>query len=202
MSDVTVIAIGARSTPVGESGQTGAIGIGDLSELQSAATRAATPLVWLLDARATPSSDTLPALLEHRDAPAASLPVDSAGVPIEAALGRIDDGDADTVLARISERRVPLRHTTVTSLLLERDLLVGVAPPDPDRFGRYAGTEWTARVFARRAGMLVPASRVELAPPPAGSPLAAVRMARSGAWRRGEALRELHRATVGRARRG
>ena len=123
-------------------------------------------------------------------------------MPVETALGRIDDDDPDAVLARIMERRVPLRHTTVTSLLLERELAAGVPPPDPDRFGRYAGTEWTARVFARRPGMLVPASRVELDAPRTGSPLAAVRMARSGTWRRGEALRELHRATLGRARQG
>ena len=199
MSDVTVIAIGARSAPLPESGQAGVIEIGGLGELQGAAARATTSLVWLLDASATPSSATLPPLLEHADAPAASLPVDQNGVPIETALGRIDDDDADAVLARIIERRVPLRHTTVTSLLLERDLVAAVPPPDPDRFGRYAGTEWTARVFARRPGMLVPASRVELAAPRAGSPLAAVRMARSGTWRRGEALRELHRVTVGRA---
>ena len=202
MSAVTVIAIGARSGPLPESGQAGVIEIAGLAELQDAATRAGTPLVWLLDASATPSPSTLPALLEHRDAPAASLPVDSDGVPVETALGRIDDDDADAVLARIMERRVPLRHTTVTSLLLERELAIVVPPPDPNRFGRYAGTEWTARVFARRPGMLVPASRVELGMPQTASPLEAVRMARSGTWRRGEALRELHRVTVGRARRG
>ena len=202
MSEVTVISIGTRSEPVPESDQAAVIAIAGLGELRDAAARAATPLVWLLDASATPSSATLPALLEHADAPAASLPVDSDGVPIETALGRIDDGDVDAVLGRILERRVPLRHTTVTSLLLARELAVGVPPPDPDRFGRYAGTEWTARVFARHAGMLVPASRVRLDAPRAGSPLAAVRMARSGAWRRGESLRELHRATLGRARHG
>ena len=202
MSDVTVIAIGARRERLPDGGQAGVVEIAGLAELLDAATRAATPLVWLLDASATPSASTLPALLEHPDAPAASLPVDSDGVPVESALGRIDDDDPDTLLARIMERRVPLRHTTVTSLLVERELVVAVTPPDPDRFGRYAGTEWTARLFARRPGMLVPASRVELATPRAGSPLAAVRMARSGIWRRGETLRELHRVTVGRARRG
>ena len=128
--------------------------------------------------------------------------MDSDGVPVEPALGRIDDDDPDTLLARIMERRVPLRHTPVTSLLVERELVVAVTPPDPDRFGHYAGTEWTARLFARRPGMLVPASRVELATPRTGSPLAAVQMARSGIWRRGEALRELHRVTLGRASRG
>ena len=202
MSDVTVIAIGARLEPLPDGGQAGVVEIAGLAEVRDAATRATTPLVWLLDASATPSASTLPALLEHPDTPGASLPVDSDGLPVEPALGRIDDDDPDTVLARIMERRVPLRHTPVTSLLLERELAVAVAPPDPARFGRYAGTEWTARVFARRPGMLVPASRVELATPRAGSPLAAVRMARSGTWRRGEALRELHRVTVGRTRRG
>jgi len=202
VSEVTAIAIGARSRPLPEAGLARVIEIAGLTDLKAAAARATTPLVWLVDAAAAPFADTLPALLEHTDAPAASLPVDSRGLPVETALGKIDDDDADTVLARIIEHRVPLRHTTVTSLLLERDLVAAVPPPDPQRFGRYADTEWTARVFARRPGMLVPASRVEFVPARAGSPLQAVRVARSGAWRRGEALRELHRTTLGRARRG
>jgi hypothetical protein len=202
MSEVTVISIGTRSEPLPDGGQAAVIEIAGLAELRDAAAGAATPLVWLLDASATPSSATLPPLLEHADAPAASLPVDADGAPIETALGKIDDDDVEALLARILERRVPLRHTAVTSLLLGRELAAGVAPPDPDRFGRYAGTEWTARVFVRRAGMLVPGSRIQLDAPRAGSPLAAMRMTRSGTWRRGEALRELHRATLGRARQG
>ena len=202
MSEVTAVAIGARSQPLPETGLAGVVEIAGLGDLQATAARATTPLVWLVDASAVPSADALPALLEHADAPAASLPVDSDGLPVETALGRIDDDDADAVLARIIERRVPLRHTAVISLLLECKLIAAVAPPDPLRFGGYAGTEWTARVFALRQGMLVPASRVELEPSRVGSPVQAMRVARSGAWRRGEALREVHRATLGRARRG
>ena len=202
MSDVTLVAIGPRAQPVPDGDVAAVTEIAGLGELQDAAARAETRFLWLLDASATPSAKTLPLLVEHADAPAASMPVDPRGLPVEAALGRIDEDDAEAVLARIIERRVPLRHTTVTSLLLERELVAAVGPPDPRRFGGYAGTEWTARVFARSTGMLVPASRVALPPAGAGTPLQAARTARSGAWRRGEALRELHRATAGRARRG
>ena len=183
MSDVTAIVVGQAA---------------GLSGLHEIAARATTPLVWLLDETAIASAATLPALVEHADAPAASLPVDSSGVPVEFALGRIDDDDADAVLACVRERRVPLRHAPVISLLVERELVLEIAPPDERRFGSYAGTEWTSRVFAQQTGMLIPASRVEVTAPPQGSTLQAVRMARSGAWRRGEALRELHRVTVGR----
>jgi hypothetical protein len=70
------------------------------------------------------------------------------------------------------------------------------APPDPAALGRYAGTEWTARVFARRSGMLVPASTVRPSDWRPGTPRDAVRMARTGVWRRGETLRELQRSVV------
>jgi hypothetical protein len=171
--------------------------IPSLATLQDAAARAGTRLVWLVDARAAPSPSTLPALLDHADAPAVSVPVDASGALVEAALGRVADEDPATLLERVGERRVPLRHTTVTSLVIERELVATVPPPDPGRFGPYAGSEWTARVFARNRGMLVPASRIELVAPPPGSLTHAVRMAGRGGWRRGETLRELHRVVVG-----
>ena len=61
---------------------------------------------------------------------------------------------ADAVLERESWNvRVPLRHTTVTSLLVERELVAARRRrPTRSASARYAGTEWTARVFARRAG--------------------------------------------------
>ena len=195
MSEVTAIVFGPPPPGAGDPpGATATLALPHLGALADACRRAATPLVWLLDAAAIASEQTLPTLLEHQDAPAASLPVDARGAPVAAAIGRIDDDDADALLERVSERRVPLRHTPVTSLLVEVRLAVAVAPPDPPRFGAYAGTEWTARLFARQPGMLVPASLVEAPPPATGAPAHALRTARAGAWRRGEAMRETYRA--------
>jgi hypothetical protein len=155
------------------------------------------PLVWLLDARATPSGGTLAALLEQGYEPAVSMPVDEAGAPVEAVLGRFTESDKEGILKAVNERRLPLRHTYVLSMLIARELVLDEPAPDPPRFGVYAGTEWTARVFARKRGMLIPASRVRVPADMRGSLRDALRMARTGVWRRGETLRELHRAAVG-----
>lgn len=169
---------------------------GTLDGVQAAAARAPTPLLWLLDRSVAPARDALAVLLEHAPGPAASLPVDREGNPVVALMGRITESDTPGILDAVSRHRLPLRHTHVTSLLLERDLVLELAPPDPRRFGWYAGAEWTARLFARRRGMLVPASRVTVDRVTAGSPLHALRTARRAGWRKGETLRELHRAVT------
>jgi len=169
-----------------------------LSDVREAAADAATELLWLLHADATPAAEALPALLEHAPVPAASLPVDALDRPVVPLMGRITEADAEGVLDGVAHHRLPLRHTPVTSLLVERELVLELDPPDPGRFGWYAGAEWTARLFDRRRGMLVPASRVRVDTCPAGSPLHVLRAARSARWRRGETLRELHRSLTGR----
>jgi hypothetical protein len=158
----------------------------------------ATLLVWLLDASATPSDGALAALLEHAPGPAASLPVDAHGRPVKPLLGRIAESDPDAILEAVERRRLPLRHIPVVSLLVERDLVLGLDPPDPGRFGWYAGAEWTSRLFARKRGMLVPASRVSVDGHPAGSPTHVLRVARTSGWRGGETMRELHRSVTSR----
>jgi hypothetical protein len=170
-----------------------------LGSLQELVRKAAVPLVWLLDTGAHPADDALPALVEHAPGPAASLPVDASGSPITSLMGRVDESDQEAILAAIRRRCMPLRHIQLTSLLVERDAVLELAPPDPQRFGWYAGVEWTARLFDRRGGVLVPASRVRLDGSPAGSPVHVLRAARSARWRRGEAVRELHRALTRRA---
>ena len=160
---------------------------------------AVTPLVWLLDAEARPAEGALAALLEHAPGPAASLPVDAHGEPLTPLMGRVDESDQDAILDAVARRCVPLRHIQLTSLLAERDVVLGLAPPDPRRFGWYAGAEWTARLFAERGGVLVPASRVRIDGCPAGSPAQLLRAARSARWRRGETARELHRTVTRRA---
>ena len=198
MSDVTAITIG-RARPAYPSGVVAATAVPDLGGLREAAARAGTRLLWLLDAAAVPLPATLPPLLEHSGSTAVSMPVDAGGAPVEGAIGRIDDHDPGALLERVADRCAPLRHTPVVSMLVERRLVEAAAPPDTRRFGPYAGAEWTARLFSDRPGLLVPASRVELAAPLPRSALGALRMARGGAWRRGEAVREAQRALAWRA---
>lgn len=170
------------------------LGPDSLRSLHARVKEARTPLVWLLAADASPLEDALAALLERSQGPAASLPVDAHGRPVRALMGRAEESDPEATLDAIRRRSVPLRHVALTSLLVERDAVLELDAPDPGRFGWYAGAEWTARLFARRPGLLVPASRVRVDGCPSGSPLHVLRAARSAGWRRGETVRELHRS--------
>jgi hypothetical protein len=165
-----------------------------LHELRDEAGRAEEPLLWLLDKEATPSERALAVLLEHAPGPVASLPVDEHGHAVEPLMGRTTESDVDGILDAAIRHQLPLRHIALTSLLVERDLVLELAAPDPRRFGRYAGAEWTARLFEQRRGMLVPASRVRAGEWVAGSPIHVLRTARRAKWRTGETVRELHRA--------
>jgi hypothetical protein len=195
MPDVTAILVGEGGVDIGSSTGNQEVedvlvcpSLGGLSEVLSA-TR--TPLAWLLHGAAIPNESTLRGLLDAGH-PAASLPLAPTGVPIDRLLGRFTEWDVEGILAAAERRRLPLRHTHVISLLVETELACGLAPPSAARYGRYAGVEWTARLFAVKRGMLVPASTVTIDPGAvAGSIGDAVRTARSGIWGRGEALREI-----------
>lgn len=168
-----------------------------LADLRREAEDATTELLWILGPGAVPADNALQALLDARHHPAASLPVDAAGLPIEAAVGRFVEHDTAALLDAASERLVPLRHTQVTSLLIDRNSVVSAASPDPQRYGPYAGNEWTARLFAKKPAVLVPASRVRVEPHASGTPLHALRAARAAGWGKGETLRELYRSVSG-----
>ena len=156
------------------------------------AERAVSRFLWLVDPRAEPMPDALDALLEADHTPAASLPVDGGGEPIEAAVGRFATSDPAALLEEARARRVPLRHTVVASLLVERRTVLELAPPDPMRFGRFAGNEWTARLFAAHPAVLVPASKVRIGALGRAGPLQTLRTARAAGWGRGETLRALY----------
>jgi hypothetical protein len=195
VSDVTTVVAGtgaARSPWSPEPAPI--IEIGSLAELPVAARRATTRWLWLVDASAVPAPDALPALLAHADRPAVSLPVDAQGITVEPLIGRFTEADVPGILDAVRRRSVPLRHAHVISLLVARELATALGAPDPSTFGPWAGTEWTARLFARERGMLVPASRVCAAPPARPSAAQVLRMARTGVWHRGELLREVHRS--------
>ena len=162
-----------------------------LDSLGKAIADAPAPLVWLLDAGASPMDDALTSLLQHAPGPAASLPIDSRNQPVEALMGSISELGSAEMLEAIAQHRLPLERIPITSLLVERDLTVDLAPPDTSRFGVYAGAEWTARLFTRQRGMLVPASRVHVPPVTAPSPIHLLRAARSEGWSNGETIRKL-----------
>lgn len=162
-----------------------------LAQLHDAANETRAALLWLVDARARPGEDALEALLAADAMPAVSLPIDDRGAAIERLIGRFADSDSEALLEAVRNRLVPLRHTHVVSMLVERRMVVDVAPPNPSAYAGYAGTEWTARLFKRHPGALVPASRVPVQPLRSRSLLPALRVVRTGTWRRGETLREL-----------
>jgi hypothetical protein len=167
---------------------------GSLAKLRAAAEAADHELLWLLDEHAEASAATLPALLDAGHVPVASLALDpTGGEPLEAAVGRFATAEPAALLEAAQAHYVPLRHTFVTSLLVTRASVLELDAPDPARFGAWAGSEWTARLFARHPGRLVPASTVRVRPLARdGEPLAALRAARAAGWGRGETLRALY----------
>lgn len=169
---------------------------GSASELSTAAARANNALIWIVDAAAKPEPGALDELLRTDTTPAVSLPVDGSGAPSDVHIGRFVDED-ERLLEAARNRQVPLRHTALVSILCERDAVTEIDPPDPRRYGVYAQNEWTARLFSRHPGILVPASRVSVPRKPRGEWLPALRMLRTPTWRRGEAVRELIRVGAG-----
>jgi hypothetical protein len=167
------------------------------AEVADAASAAQAELLWILDAASHPGAATLQALLDSGQEQAVSLPVDARGEPVEAAVGRFSEDEPGVLLEAVEAHRVPLRYSEVHSMLASRDAVLATAPPDPGRFGAYAGIEWTGRLFALRPGVLVPASRIQVAAPERRSAVHALRAARSGGWGIGETLRELQRSVSG-----
>lgn len=197
MSSVTAVIVGP---PLGgpPAGVADVAGVSLLCGVTRAARAARTPLVWLLDGAAAPEPGALAALLEHAgEGPAASLPVGPGGAPVGPLLGRFRDGDPAEAIDTVARRCVPLAHVPVVSLLVEREAVAAATAPAGARLGPYAGTAWTAGLFAGRRALLVTASRVRAPEPPAGTPAQALRMARTGVWGRAELVRELRRALTG-----
>ncbi len=169
----------------------------DIAAARDLAARAAPGLAWLVASGAGVSEATLAALRPHGPAPAASLVVDERGQPVQTLLGRLLDDKAGLVAAA-ARRSVPLRHVPVVSLLVDCALVAELPGPDIGRFGTYAGSEWTARLFARSPGVLACTSVAVMAAR-ARPPLHDLaRMARSGVWRRAELPGEVYRAVAGR----
>jgi hypothetical protein len=195
VSDVAAVLIGPERPRAGDL-PADVVTVPSLGQVRDAAARVNAPLLWLLDSNALPLDGALDALLESGCDPAVSLPVDAGGAPLEPELGRFTESDVPGILDAIRVRRVPLRHTYVISMLVRIDVVRELEPPDQARYGSYAGSEWTARVFAGRPGMLIPASRVRVVSRAPGSLHHALRMARTGVWGRRETAVELRRSLL------
>jgi hypothetical protein len=200
VTDVAALVIGGRGDclpAIGREAVADVVTLPSLANVVTAAAEARAALLWLIDSGAMPAEGSLQWLLDAGCDLCVSLPVDREGRPVEPLIGRFTENDVPGILEAASKHRVPLRHTYVISLLARRETVIAAASPDAARFGRYAGSEWTARLFSRQPGMLVPSSTVRAPVLRAGRPQHALRMARTGMWSRGEALREFHRCAVG-----
>ena len=196
MSEPAVIVVGPGTEcerALERAGSRAPIRVSSLADLRDAAEAAPGDRLWLLDSQAEPAADTLTALLDAPSPAAASLPLDGAGRPVEALVGRFVEDDVERLLDATRERYVPLRHTFVTSLLVDRAAVLAEDPPAPARFGAFAGSEWTARLFRRTPGLLVPRSEVRVAAGIRARPLDALRAGRAAGWGTGETLRAIAR---------
>jgi hypothetical protein len=159
--------------------------------------------LWLLAAGGRPRADALERLLHASDdrASAAALVsgavLDAAGRPLEDELPAVRHGDVASVIALSERRLAPIRHATFANCLVERTAFARHGLPDARSFGRHAAVEWTARVLRDRPGRFCPASVVVVGVdrtgpgPPLAEIGATIRTLRSGAWTRGESVREL-----------
>jgi hypothetical protein len=175
--------------------------------------------LWFLAAGARAREDALQRLLlaaEPADEPRASL---VAGMvldehdrrPVEDELPAPDRADIGAVIHLVALHLCPIRHATLANCLVARAAFERHGCPDVRAFGRHAAVEWTARVLRMEAGRFCADSVVVLSPAePRRGPRSALahapatlRMARSGAWTRGESLEAFARLVAeARIRRG
>ena len=199
----TVAAVTMRSdAPVDLSGQTVApdalfIGPGALQR----AIASAADWLWVLAPGASPQSDALARLIDSAsppgDGPAvllAGMVRDAGGRAVSAELPAGDERRLTDVVRLVGQRLLPIRNATFANCLVARDCFVRHGLPDSGRYGRYAPTEWTARVLREETGYFVASSVVvvsEAIARPTRPNAALLRMLRSGAWNRGEAISQL-----------
>ena len=157
-------------------------------------------VVWMLEPGAAPAPAALEHLLDALGPPgeaplATGLALELSGRPADALTPRGKQLDVEE-LAAGGLRRLPVRYAHLANTLVRRDAIERAGLPQAS-FGPYAAQEWTTRLLAGRRAWLDPASIVSL---PAGwaprhpgwrDAAATLRMLRTDAWSRGEALRAL-----------
>ena len=136
--------------------------------------------VWLLDAGVAPEPDALERLIAATDGTEFALAVSkllSSDGSLDAASNPVPEVHrADRVVAALARRGVPLRIARRGSMLVHRDALA--ASGALERLDR--DLEWTARLLARRPGILEPASvAVRVAGRPATGVTDALRLLRA-----------------------
>ena len=157
--------------------------------------------LWLLAPGARPHADALARLIDSTsprdERPAvllAGMVRDGAGRAVAAELPAGDERRLTDVVRLAGQRLLPIRNATFANCLVARDCFIRHGVPDSGRYGRYAPTEWTARVLRKETGYFVASSVVVIGETIARSarPDAALfRMLRAGAWNRGEAISQL-----------
>jgi hypothetical protein len=166
------------------------------------AARSDSEWVWLLAPGAEPRRDALARLLEASQPRDGSSPVILAGATQDASGAAIvrdlpaGDEHNPGVVAAVARHTLPIRSATFANCLVARACFERHGLPDDHRYGLFAPVEWSARVLDEAPGYYVPASVVTVAPRhtrgeavAAAAPL--LRMLRTGAWTRGEALAQL-----------
>lgn len=160
--------------------------------------------LWFLAAGARAREDALQRLLraaEPAHEPRASLVAgmvldERDGQPVQDELPAPDSADVAAVIRLTALHLCPIRQATLANCLVARAAVERHGHPDVGAFGRYAAVEWTARVLRVEPGRFCADGVVVLVPedarPSRRAALAALpatlRMARSGAWTRGESL--------------
>lgn len=155
--------------------------------------------IWLLARGANPRVDALERLLDARALPGETPASLLAGTVVDVTGGnlacQLPAGDArHTDLVRlVGKRALPIRNTTFANCLAARDCFLHHGLPDELRYGSYAAVEWSARALREETGYFIPSSIVLLDMPASRrdavrSIPALVRMLRTGAWTRSEAL--------------
>jgi hypothetical protein len=168
--------------------------------------------LWLLTSDGRPDDTALERLIgaarpagEPRASVVAGILVDPANQPVHDAFPAFKYSDDEATVRLVGHALLPIRSAPFVNCLVRRSCFLEHGSPDTRSFGRYAPVAWTARVLADAPGYFAPLSVARLtAPIRPSSRWAAlaeapstIRMARSGAWTRGESGRAFGQLITG-----
>ncbi len=196
--------VAAASAAVGTAVHAQRPGVSEVFTGADALTRAVrsdSDWIWVLAPGAEPEHDALARLLHASQMPDGPSPTivagavrDVSGATVVSDLPAGDEHNPGVVDA-VRCRTLPIRNTTFANCLVERACFERHGLPDDRRYGPFAPVQWSADVLRSEPGCFVPASVVTVARltvRPRRDALAAapglLRMLRTGAWTRGDAL--------------
>jgi hypothetical protein len=167
--------------------------------------------LWLIGPGMKPNRDALERLIQgtepNGDPPGslvAGMVLDRAGAPVADHLPAPRYADEAAVIRLVPQHLLPIRHSPFANCLIDRSCFDLHGLPEFRAFGPFAATAWTASVLQTQAGYFAPRSIVRLSTEVAGPDRRdlltmtryAMRVARSGAWTRGESMRAFTRIAV------